>query len=206
MSVFAEEIYPLRTNRAAFAAALLTKVDANWSQVTAAGGGSERPGDVQRCRIEGSGFRCDYAPVFMDKKRVKAVLQAFARQISDRYLDLQSVNVLDHRSHESEQAAFDALRQNAPRGAVRFIFNELAASRSPYFFGPNLWQGWGYNEYFSALLHWDDRHVFGLINALRREQGRYGAGGTPGHLWAATRRWIVENQRNGVYQATNVRA
>lgn len=204
MSSFAEDIYPLRNQRAAFTRSLLTKVDRNWTRVTNVGYASSPPGDVQRCTINNSTFRCDYTPVFLDKRRIKAVLRAWGRSISDRYLDLNRLNNLDHRRHSSEPAAFALLRQNAPAGAVMFVMNEIEHSREPHFFGRNLWEGWGYNEYFSAMLHWDDRHCYGVINALRREQGRYGAGGTPGYLWAAARRWLAANQHNGIYREVGV--
>lgn len=206
MGSFAEDIYPHRTSRRAFVTALLGKIDTNWTQVVSVGGATEVPGDVQRCRIDMSrgDFSCDYAPVHMDKVRIRALLRGWAREVSDRYLDLNLVNRLHMRRHESQQAAFDLLRQNAPAGAVQFLMDEIEHNRMPHFFGTQLWDGWGYNQYFSALLHWDDGHCYGLINALRREQGRFGAGGTPGHLWAAVRRWIAANQRNGVYEAFNV--
>jgi len=206
MGSFAEDIYPHRTDRANFTQRLLGKIDRSWTRVTAVGQGSHVPGDVQRCRIDMSrgSYSCDYAPVDLDKRRVRAVLKAWRRSISDRYLELQLVKRFEHRRHESVQAAFDLIRQNAPSGAVMFLMNEIEHNRMPYLFGPNLWDGWGYNEYFSALLHWDDRHCYGLINELRREQGRYGAGGTPGHLWAGVRNWIAANQSNGVYREFRV--
>ena len=174
--------------------------------MTAAGGGDRIPGDVQRCRIDMNrgDFSCDYEPVEMDKRRVRTLLKGWRRSISDRYLDLQLVNRLEHRRHPSVESAFHLLRQNAPTGCVMFLLNEIERNRQPYFFGRNLWDGWGYNQYFSALLHWDDRHCYGVINELRREQGRYGAGGTPGHLWAAVRNWIAANQSNGVYREYRV--
>lgn len=201
---FAADIYPHRNNRVLFTQRLESKVDSEWTQVVRVGNNPDVPGDVRRCEIEEGSIRCDYAPVFMDKKRIKGLLKAWGRRISDRYLDLNLINRLDLRRHASESAAYDLLRQNAPMGAVMFVMNEIENSRQPYFYGSNLWDGWGYNQYFSALLRWDDRHCYGLINALRQEQGRYGVGGTPAHLWAATRHWLAENQRNGIYQQYNL--
>ncbi|MEW8692862.1 MAG: hypothetical protein AB2535_17620 [Candidatus Thiodiazotropha endolucinida] len=205
MSSFAQDIYPHRHNRSSLTQSLLSKVDTNWTRVVPVGHASSPPGDVLRCVINGSRIQCNYTPTFLDKRRIRALLKAWGRTISDRYLDLNRINNLDSRRHDSEQAAFDLLRQNAPRGAVMFIMNSISQSRQPYFIGQNLWEGWGYNEYFSALLNWDDRHCYGLINTLRREQGRYGAGGTPGHLWAATRRWLASNQDKGIYREVGLR-
>lgn len=205
MGSFAEDVYPLRYRRADFTQALIARIESQWRTVTTVGHRRDVPGDVQRCAIEGRSFRCDYAPVIMDKKRVKTLLRAWSRQISDRYLDLQYLNRLANRRHESERSAFDLIRQNAPAGAVAFVMNQIEGSRQPHFFGRELWSGWGYNEFFSALLHWDDRHCYGVVNYLRREQGRYGAGGTPGNFWAAVRTWLAENQNNGVYQEFGLR-
>ncbi len=205
MGSFAEDVYPHRTDRARFTRVLLRKID-SWSEVTSVGYGDHVPGDVQRCRIDmnrGS-YSCNYAPVDADKRRIRGLLRGWNRTVSDRYLDLQLVQRMENRRHASVQAAFELIRQNAPAGCVMFLMNEIERNRQPHFFGRSLWDGWGYDQFFSALLHWDDRHCFGLINALRREQGRYGAGGTPGHLWAAVRNWIAANQSNGVYREFRV--
>ena len=204
MGSFAQDIHPFRTRRAEFTRRLLGKVDREWTRVVAVAGARNPPGDVLRCRIGDGTFRCDYAPVHLDKARIRALLRAWGRQISDRYLDLQLVQRLHNRRHQSVDSAFDILRRNAPAGAVQFIMNEVERNNSPHFFGTGLWDGWGYNEYFSALLHWDDRHAYGLVNELRREEGRFGAGGTPAHIWAAAPRWLAGNQNRGIYRSTGV--
>jgi|GEM_PF-2708957 len=65
----------------------------------------------------------------MDKVRIKTLLKAWSRSISDRYLDLNLISRLDFRSHCSESDAYNLLRQNAPVGAVMFIMNEVGHSR-----------------------------------------------------------------------------
>ena len=205
MSDFTTFVYPHRNNRAEFVRRLLSVLDTSWTRVSAPGHSSQVPGDIVRCRAEWGGMRCDYRPVHIDKARVRAVLRAAARMISDRYLDLNLINRLDHRPWNSVDEAYRILRRNAPEGAVCFIYNTLADERMPYLLGDRVWDGWGYNEYFSQILHWDDRHAYGLVNTLRREEGRFGAGGTPTHFWAATRRWVVQNHENGIYGATGLR-
>jgi hypothetical protein len=134
MGSFSDDIYPLRFRRADFTRALLPPLNNEWRRVTTVGHGRDVPGDVQRCAIGGGSLlnrsvQCNYTPVIMDKRRVKTILRAWGRQISDRY----------------------------------------------------------------------------LINHLRREEGRYGAGGVPGHFWAAVRTWLVENRNNGVYRQYDIR-
>lgn len=198
------EIYPYRNDRAQFTSRLWHKVDTDWREVAEIVPADGMPGGMQRCEIRNSTVVCDRHPNYLDRSRLKAVLKAWRRSISDRYLDLERVIQMDQRGYPSRAEAFEEIRQNAPTGAVKFVMNELQESHSPAFIGPRLWDGWGYDTYFTYLLFWDDKHCYGLINYLRREQGRYAVGGTPGHLWAAVRWWIYRNQHTGIYRETGV--
>jgi hypothetical protein len=194
MSSFAEDIYPLRFRRARFIKRLLAKVDTDWTRITSVRHLRNLPGSLRRYNTN---------PAFRDKRRIKALLNAWGRGYHDRYLDLQRFRSLDNRRYRSESEAFNLLKQNAPTGAVMFVMNEIERSWEPYFFGRNLWEGWGYNAYFSYLLRWDDQHCHGLVDALLFEEGTHHHG-TPPFSWAAVRRWLVANQTRLLYREADV--
>lgn len=204
MGSFATDIHPVRNQRHEFVGRLLARIDRDWREVKAVGHNVQMPGGVQREHIAGSTVQVNRAPVYMDKQRVGAVLKAYARVIPDRYLDLQALRRFERRGYPNVQAALDTIQPNAPLGAVDFIYNSFGRAR-PALAGADLWDGWGFDEYFSAVLTWDDRHALGLANELRREYGRYAAGGRQPHFWAAVAEWVRRNQGQGIYLAANVR-
>lgn len=206
---FQSEIYPYRTNRVEFTSRLLRNLD-SWTEVTNLPISRERPGFVQRCQISGHSFECNYTPAWMDKRRIRALLKAWSRQISDRYLDLNLVSRGETRSNSTTQIAFDNIRRNkSAGGAVSFIMNELEWERtnnSPTFFGQNMYDNYGYNTYFTYLLRWGDLHCYGLIRELQMQEARHSIGGGSSlhPVWRAAKDWLYRNRNNGVYAYYNL--
>lgn len=199
---FRMEIWPLRESRRDFARALLDRMDIYWTRVTTVGHDSAPPGGA-RCRVVGTRAQCDYAPSRIDKQRLRALLNGWmwcGRE--GRYMDLRRVERFQNPRMSSRSVAFEAIRQNRPAGAVMFLHEEIERSTAPYFFGPRLWDGWGYNQYFSNLLRWDDHHCHGLVARVAWEYARTRAGGGPSlhPVWQAARYWLDENRNRGPYR------
>jgi hypothetical protein len=200
---FLSDIYPLRTRRREFAMALLERMDYNWTRVTTVGHGSAPPGGA-RCRSVGTRTpQCDYAPSRNDKQRLTALLNGWkwcGRE--GRYLDLERVGRFENQRMSSRSVAFEAIRQNRPAGAVMFLHEEIERSRTPHFFGPGLWDGWGYDQYYSNLLYWDDHHCHGLIPQVAFRYARTRQAGAPSihPVWRAARYWLTENRTRGPYR------
>jgi len=139
------------------------------------------------------------------RRRVEALLRAWRREITDRYLDLALLgNIRMRGPYRSLHQVFDLIRQNSPPGAVWFIRNAIEESRTWPFFGRNLTvfvdtarQHFDYNDYFGQLLQWDNDHCHGLLPKLSDEL----SGARPqDYVWQAAGRWIAQNQRIGVYR------
>jgi hypothetical protein len=138
---------------------------------------------------------------------VKALLRGWRREISDRYLDLQDLIRLARRTFRSEREAFAAIRPNAPVGAVRFVMNELERVERPFaLFGQRVSPRVTYNDYYTALLGWDEDHLIGLIAHINHLNASASIGGAIGlhPVWHAALNWLVANQANGVYAAAGV--
>ena len=209
MAAFRDEVYVHRTNLERFCNALLHGIDRSWTQVTVSARTRQRPGAIQRCEIEGGTVQCNYRPVFRDKMRVRALIKAWKRTLSDRYLDLQLAQRLQSRQFSDTQAVYDQLRQNASHGGcVKFIRNELTASRDPQFFGERMFANYSWNTYYTSLLHWDDRHCYGLLQDLERQTGvSAGAGGSQGSWFQACRDWIrnyMSHEQRAIYNQYNI--
>ncbi len=208
---FQTEVYPHRNDRQLFPTLLLRKVDAEFTSIEAAGGTARQSVGGQRCDWrfnQGKGWWygagraihvCDYQATLTDKKVVKVLLRAWLRQISDRYLDRQALRVFERRPFTSHEAAYDAIRQNAPGGAVKLLYNELAAATNGplALFGPNLPAHLTYNQYFSQMLAWDDAHCFGLVAELNRLKSvlTNGGGSSLAAALQAAANFISENGR-----------
>lgn len=140
-----------------------------------------------------------------DRDRVRGVLRAWDRQISDRYLDYRVVRQFATARHQPEFAdlrermndtddtfersaimregharAYRLLRGNFPGGAVCFIRNEVERSN---LFGSRLGsqvrdpEQISYNMYYNWILDWDGAHSFGLVNYLQRQSAMLGVFG-----------------------------
>ena len=210
---FRDDIYPYRTNRQEFISRLQGRVDSDWTEVIALASlpRQERPGFMTRCHadINSGVVSCNYAPNSLDRRRVKALLRAWRRAISDRYLDRESVLTCEGPAYPTVQLAFDKIRSNWPSGAVRFIMNELEYERTGdgmTFFGSSMSNVYDYDSYFTVLLGWDDVHCYGLLRALQLQSATHsGAGGSSVHpVWQAARNWLDQNRYSGVYGEYNL--
>lgn len=220
---FSENIYPYRTNRTEFISRLQRHLELGWTEVVSLASLPVRPGFMLRCRAstQTGTVTCNFSPTDRDKMRINALLSAWARRISDRYLDLEQVRAKESPRYAGEsrglgvprtsEDASNAIRLNRSQGgAVSFVLNQLERERSgsyPTFFGNGLFENYSLNVYFTTLLRWDDTHCYGLIRELQLQQARYsGAGGSSIHpVWQAARDWIRSNRNRGVYQRYNVR-
>ena len=184
---------------------LLRKLGTEWTRVTGGHGG--RPASATLSE----------EPTSSHKRRVRALLDAWNRHISDRYLDRDDVKRFDQRTAPPlEQAitrAYESIRRNSPQGAVRFIKNEL--SRSPRLRDrvrlaepdedgecPNYVD---YNFVFTQLLEWEDSHCYGLVRDI--EQAELDPRWGPPPVFLAAKKWIIyqiENV-NGVYRRWGLR-
>ena len=136
---FKDEIYPNRNNRIKFITGLIQGVDTKWRKVTYVGNSYILPGTISRnSRI----------PVSFDRKRIKGLLNAWLRKVTDRYLDLPAVEQLAKNGFTDQNLLFNTMRKNATQGgAVKFIRDEIELSGSGQrssiiFFGSNLFKDW----------------------------------------------------------------
>lgn len=227
---FKTEIYPYRTNRAQFTKRLLSKVDSEFKKVAPLEVAFGMPGPYythhksrvpgvdrpvafkyphKRCRFKTTFWMnkkivCDFTVTLIDKKTVKALLKAWARQIDDRYLDRRRIDQMKRRKFRSMKEAFEAIRKNAPAGAVMFLGKEIEAWNKPALFGPKLNPHLEYNDYFSQLLKFDIERCGGLVEELARLHNMVGqtGGGSSSYVIDATMYWIHYQQKygTGVYK------
>ena len=210
---FRDEVYPYRNNRTEFPSRLLRKVDTHFTTIVDVGRQEATTLGGERCewtfnngtrleRLLGMGTPakvCNVRPQRVDKLILKILLRAWKRELSDRYLDRRSTETLCLRRFDSDAAAYDELRQNAPRGAVKFAYNELPAatvSNRPLF-GNRLREDLDYNDYYSMLLYWNQLHCFSVIARISQMKALVGATGGGGAVhagWEAANNWIVDNQ------------
>ena len=201
---FKDEIYPNRNNRMKFVSGLIQGVDTKWKKVTTVGQSYILPGFIHRKNI---------VPVYFDRQRIKALLNAWLRRISDRYLDLSAVEKFAFRRFTDQNTLFNTMKRNATQGgAVKFIRDEIELSGkgqrgSIVFFGPDLFENWSYDSYYSYLLDWGDKHCFGLIRKLQMQTFKEVAGGgsSTQDVWRAARNWVIANKNNGVYKLYNIK-
>lgn len=184
---YRRHVYPLRRQPAAFAAALLPHVNRSWSRIEAVGTAyhAERPG---------SGMD---RPQPLDRIRVQAVLEAWTRRISDRYLDYPTVRRQAGSFPRNRPAdailrdEYNRLRQNYPAGAVKFMYNELTRDEQVTY--ARLHAQMDADTMYSTLLAWCDRHCYGLIAYLERFGALAGVGGggsTLNFTYQAAQRFI----------------
>ncbi|NNE98500.1 MAG: hypothetical protein HKN25_05705 [Pyrinomonadaceae bacterium] len=208
---FQTEIYPYRNDRSQFPRRLLAKVDAEFTEIVSVAGRGRRQLGGSRCHWsfnhgEGAWYGggqtrqvCDFSATLTDKKVVKALLKGWAREISDRYLDYRLINnTFGSRRFESRRNAYETIRQNAPAGAVKFLYNELPGNSRFNLFGNSIAQDMDYNTYFSTLLAWDDLHCFGLVMEISRLNNllQLGGGGAVHLSLQASSMWISNAQSN----------
>jgi hypothetical protein len=123
MGNYIADVYPHRNDLHRFVNLLLRASPSQYTENLELGYLGRRPGS--RSRI----------PQELDKVRVRALLDAWNRHISDRYLDFPRVQTLD-RAFDPRLGRGVAVRQaqhlidqNASHGAVKFIYNELSRDR-----------------------------------------------------------------------------
>lgn len=208
---FQSDAYPYRMDRAQFPRRLAAAVDANFTEIESVRGHSRRTLGGRRCRLslnhgplwqQLTGFgearmTCDYSATLSDKSVARALLRGWSRQVSDRYLDRQAVRAFTRRRFTSTEQAYETVSQNAPAGAVKFLYNELPTSTGDLaLFGANLSPDLTYNQYFSRLIAWDDAHCFGLVVELSRlnNQLQLGGGSAVHPALQAATLWIFRNQ------------
>lgn len=100
-----------------------------------------------------------------DRKAIRILLKGWLREISDRYLSRTSIDEFSSSNparirHGEGDRCYEFIARNAPRGAVKFLYNDL--SNNSMLFGDSLPSTLTYNNYFSRLLLWDDANCFGL--------------------------------------------
>ena len=216
---FQTEIYPLRNRPDEAARILLRKVDQEFTQIADVPGFDRQTLGGRRCHLRlnqgpmwqqllgmgSSQMVCDYSATLTDKNVVKALLRGMLRDLSDRYLDFAAVRQFAHRRFaQGAQEAFQTIRQNAPQGAVKFLYNELR--REPALFGNMVPADMTYNRWYTSLLDWDDHHCFGLVAELSRLNNvlSNGGGGATAPAYQAAQLWIFSNQtenRRSIYHA-----
>lgn len=207
MSNYRTAVYPHRENENAFVNSLLIGL-AQYTENIEVGNSGRRPGSGR-------------TPSDMDKRRVRALLDAWNKNISDVYLDYSSVRSLDgafdvRRPHETIIQQADRLRasgglQRAIRvattrlraRALKSVSIELPADRIVDSVRNNPTSD--YNYMYSAILSWCDDHCYGLPNYITNYINRTnGAGGGDSALpiiYQASWRYIVDsfNAHDGVY-------
>ena len=128
---FAEMIYPHRNNRTVLPQRLLRDVDCAFTRLEGPQIESQHTEMHRlRCGVHSSGGErvtvCNRVPTEFDKRVVRVLLRAWLRQgISDRYLDRFTIEQLHRHAISDTEVAYDLIRQNYPRGAVMFIYNEI---------------------------------------------------------------------------------
>lgn len=152
-------------------------------------------------------------PTRFEKERVEALLDAWARNVSDRYFERRNVmrfrDLYDNWGPEGDedigdakrrvyQEAYRKIKQNFPSGCVMFVRNELddeldprSAAELPL------------NEYFSRLLAWDNYHCYGSYMELKRRTGhlQMGGGSSVHPYWLAVWQWMHEmGNKPGIYK------
>jgi hypothetical protein len=199
MADYLNDVFPHRNNIPIFVNRLLEALPRAYTENMELGYSGRRPGSGQSMPRE------------LDKVRVRALLDAWNRHISDRYLDLPMIVRLEvqiqydltrGRDHALRKAR-TRIEQNAPQGAVKFIYNELRNDRDVT--EARTSDRGSYNWMYSALLHWCDDHCYGLISRIylyRQMAG--GAGGGDSALpiiYQAAWQWIYDlyRARRGVY-------
>lgn len=170
MSDYRRDVFPYRNDPHAFVNALLRGVPKAYTENVAMGYSGRRPGSGQ------------VAPQELDRVRVRALLDAWNRHISDRYYDYHQIQNLDRAFDQSRgfdtevRRARAIIQPNAPIGAVKFIYNELG--NDPAIREARLSERGSYNRVYSAILQWCDAHCYGLVNYITNYLTRTaGAGG-----------------------------
>ena len=207
MSTYRTVVYPLRDDTNAFVNALLRGLT-EYTENLEVGNSGRRPGSGR-------------TPTDMDKRRVRALLDAWNQNISDDYLDYGVVRSLDRgfdirRPQETVIQQANRLRQsggllNALREAtarirsraLKSVSTELPADQIVGLVRNN--PASDYNHMYSAILSWCDERCYGLPNYITNYINRTsGAGGGDSALpiiYQASWRYIVNsfNARAGVY-------
>lgn len=209
---FQTEIFPYRNNRVEFPNRLMRKVDPEFTKIISIPGYKRKTIGGSRCEYsfnEGTKFEkfmglgtfaetCKFSARPTDKLVVKTLLSAWTRRISDRYLDLPSLERFTKRSFKSKEEAYEIIRQNHPVGAVKFLYNELPKNHGNLtLFGNSIGTDMTYNKYFTMLIVWDDLHCFGLTHKLINLNNRLslGGGSTVHPALQAAVLWIHNNQQ-----------
>ena len=225
---FADAVYPLRHDRLRMVRRLHDALPKSFTEVVHVRGmlrhgPTNLPYDrttIGGNRTTRNGLRIvnSQLPSSTDRAVLRALLRGWGREISDRYLDLTAVlraeqhlaspdtpELMRSLNAITSQAEADArMRANYPSGCVKFIVNELAVSSLPLF-GDNVPPDMSFNEYYSALLVWDDFHLTGLTAYIRRQTHlrRAGDGGEVNLIIHAANAWVSRAQRTpgNVYYA-----
>lgn len=208
MSKYQTNVYPFRHDANAFVNALLQGLP-EYDENVEVGNPGRRPG---------SG---NLRPSDMDRRRVRALLDSWNRNISHTYLDYSIVRSLDRASdirRPNETVIQQAERLRASGGlqralkvadtrlrsrALRSVSTELPADQVVDSVRNN--PTTDYKHMYSAILGWCDDHCYGLPNHISNYINRTnGAGGGESALpviYQASWRYIVQefNARAGVY-------
>lgn len=208
---FQSYVYPHRNNQPEFTKRLIEKVDTEFTEIVSLPGNPRRTLGGNRCRLSLNqgpllqtllgmgevGYVCNYDALLSDKVVAKSLLRAWRRDIPDRYLDFAAVSQFQRRRFSSHADAYATIRQNAPRGAVKFLYNELSRSTGNLSLaGNSISRDMTYNRFYSTLIAWDKLHCFGLVMELQRLNNQLSLGGgstVPAALQAACL-WIHTNQ------------
>lgn len=207
------EAYVVRNNLRAYIDVMLRHVQ-DWSAIQGSGELGNLPPSALSSRT----------PTRFQKRRVRALLDAWNGYIDDGYLDWEMIGRFNNRfsSVESVQQvngstpllgtsyverirrqrvelAYQVMRQDRPAGAIQSLGTVLSSNQLLNHVRGNVTDD--YNPFFSALLAWDDNRcyrVYAYLSRFGSLTGEMGGGSTTSVGEQAARRWISSRQRLGI--------
>lgn len=209
---YQDEVYPHRNNRQAYVDALLRCLSQGaWSEVIAVG-------SAARATQPGASPYRKNTPSVLERRRVRAMLDAWNGHLDDSYLDqqrLQSVDrsyrapgrppgVFDDRGRRAaiQRALNQISRPAAYGGAVMAMSTELETYQPLQNDRSN--QHTSFDQIYSQLLRWDEQNCYGVYQHLRRFgllTSVAGGGSTQSYVYSAASEYIDIRMRQdqGVY-------
>ncbi len=194
MPDYMRDAFPHRHDHNRYMNALLLGLNTEYTENLELGYSGSRPGSGRH-------------PGELDRIRVRAAIDACNRHISDRFWDFPSVRRLDRGFdrglglENNLRIARTLIENHAPRGAVKFIYNELWNDEG--FSRARLSDQGNYNWAYSEILRWCGQHCYALPNYITRfaNVAALGGGSSMPIIYQAASRLIREayEARRGVY-------